>query len=157
MRNAGITYAATDAFLTFAFPKISKDNHLAKDLLTECGERYYKLRENLMIEKNYGLTDLYNSQNNSKLKSRDLETLRRYYVEMDSAVAAAYGWSNLDLEHGFHETGQGVRYTISEPARREVLRRLLRLNHERYEEEVKAGLHEEKKGGQERGRETQET
>ena len=39
-----------------------------------------------------------------------------------------------------------MRYTISEPARREVLSRLLKLNHERYEEEVKAGLHE-KKGG----------
>jgi predicted secreted protein len=33
------------------------------------------------------------------------------------------------------ETAQGVRYTISEPARREVLARLLALNHQRYEEE----------------------
>ena len=50
-----------------------------------------------------------------------------------------------DLSHGFHETKQGVRYTISEPARREVLSRLLKLNHERYAEEVKQGLHEKKK------------
>ena len=34
---------------------------------------------------------------------------------MDRAVAAAYGWSDLDLSHGFHETKQGVRYTISDP------------------------------------------
>ena len=67
---------------------------------------------------------------------------------MDNAVAAAYGWTDLDLGHGFHETKQGVRYTISEPARREVLARLLKLNHERYAEEVKQGLHEKKgKGG----------
>jgi hypothetical protein len=65
---------------------------------------------------------------------------------MDNAVAAAYGWTDLELEHGFHETKQGVRYTISEPARREVLARLLKLNHERYAEEVKQGLHEKKKG-----------
>ncbi len=65
---------------------------------------------------------------------------------MDQAVAAAYGWHDLDLGHGFHETAQGLRFTISEAARREVLARLLALNHERYEEEVKAGLHE-KKGG----------
>ena len=52
----------------------------------------------------------------------------------------------VDLGHGFHETAQGLRYTISEPARREVLARLLVLNHERYEEEVKAGLHEKKSG-----------
>ena len=65
---------------------------------------------------------------------------------MDNAVAAAYGWTDFDLDHGFHETKQGVRYTISEPARREVLARLLKLNHERYAEEVKQGLHEKKKG-----------
>ena len=32
--------------------------------------------------------------------------------------------------------------TISEAARREVLARLLQLNHDRYEEEVRQGLHE---------------
>lgn len=63
---------------------------------------------------------------------------------MDHAVAAAYGWPDLDLGHGFHDTAQGLRYTISEPARREVLARLLALNHERYAAEVKAGLHEKK-------------
>ena len=63
----------------------------------------------------------------------------------DAAVAAAYGWTDLDLGHGFHETKQGVRYTISEPARREVLARLLKLNHERYAEEVAKGLHDKKK------------
>ena len=64
---------------------------------------------------------------------------------MDRAVAAAYGWDDLDLGHGFHETKQGVRFTISEPARREVLARLQKLNHERYAEEGRQGLHEKKK------------
>ena len=67
------------------------------------------------------------------------------HVEMDNAVAAAYGWTDLDLGHGFHETKQGVRFTISEPARREVLDRLLKLNHERYAEEV-AGTAREEEG-----------
>jgi hypothetical protein len=62
-------------------------------------------------------------------------------------LAAACGWDDLDLGHGFHETPQGTRFTLSEAARREVLARLLRLNHERYEEEVRAGLHEKKKAG----------
>jgi hypothetical protein len=48
---------------------------------------------------------------------------------------------DLLLGHDFHETGQGVRYTIREEARREVLYRLLALNHERHAEEVRAGLH----------------
>jgi len=34
-----------------------------------------------------------------------------------------------------------VRYTISHDARKEVLKRLLKLNHEIHEQEVKAGLH----------------
>ena len=47
--------------------------------------------------------------------------------------------------HGFHESKQGVRYTNIESARRTVLDRELALNHQRYEEEVKAGLHDKKK------------
>jgi len=58
-----------------------------------------------------------------------------------AAVAAAYGWGDLKLGHGFHGTKQGLRYTISEAARRTVLDRLLALNHQRYAEEVMAGLH----------------
>jgi hypothetical protein len=61
-----------------------------------------------------------------------------------TTVAAAYGWTDLNLDHGFHETRQGIRFTISEPARREVLQRLLKLNHERCAEEVKQGLHGKK-------------
>ena len=48
------------------------------------------------------------------------------------------GGEDLKLGNGFHETAQGIRFTVSESARREVLSRLLRLNHERYEEEQKA-------------------
>ena len=40
---------------------------------------------------------------------------------------------------------QGIRFTISETARREVLDRLLKLNHQRYAEEVTQGLHDKKK------------
>src|SRR5208283_2521689 len=72
----------------------------------------------------------------------DIKKLRELHVEMDNAVAAAYGWN--DLGHGFHTTKRGIRYTISESARREVHARLLRLNHERYAEEVAKGLHDKK-------------
>lgn len=62
---------------------------------------------------------------------------------MDEALARAYGWEDLRLEHGFHETKQRTRYTINEEARREVLGRLLLLNHQRHAEEVAAGLVDE--------------
>lgn len=48
-----------------------------------------------------------------------------------------HSMENSKLRHDFHETAQGVRFTVSESARREVLSRLLKLNHERYEEETR--------------------
>jgi hypothetical protein len=63
-------------------------------------------------------------------------------VELNQAVAVAYGWNGLDLGHGFHETKQGMRYTLSGIARRIVLDRLLDLNHQRHaEEEVEKAAH----------------
>lgn len=100
----------------------------------------------MLLSRNEGLTSIYNRFHDPNDFSKDIAELRELHAQMDRAVAAAYGWTDLDLAHGFHKAPQGVRFTISEAARREVLARLLRLNHERYEEEVKAGLHE-KKGG----------
>jgi hypothetical protein len=52
------------------------------------------------------------------------------------------------LGHGFHATKRGERHTLSEPARRTVLDRLLALSHQCHAEEVTTGLHEKgaKKG-----------
>jgi len=95
-----------------------------------------------MLTHQEGLTKTYNRFHNPQEMAEDIMRLRELHREMDEAVAAAYGWYNLELGHGFHETKQGLRYTISEQARREVLDRLLRLNHERYAEEVAQGSHE---------------
>ena len=136
LRN-DMQYTPSDCFETFPFPK-----QLAE--LDFICERYLEHRRKIMLAIQKGLTKTYNLFNSKTENSEDIQTLRQLHVEMDNAVAAAYGWTDLDLGHGFHETKQGVRYTISEPARREVLARLLKLNHERYAEEVKQGLHEKK-------------
>jgi hypothetical protein len=115
------------------------------DEIEDVGKKYYTLRQDFMLRHNKGLTSTYNHCNDSTDQSEEIMLLRKIYVEMDHAVAAAYGWNDLDLSHGFHETKQGIRFTISEEARREVLQRLLKLNHERYEEEVAEGLHDKKK------------
>ena len=104
----------------------------------------YDTLRRTMLCRSEGLTKTYNRFHDPDDTSADIHRLRELHVEMDQAVAAAYGWTDLDLGHGFHETKQGVRFTISEPARREVLQRLLKLNHERYAEEVKQGLHDKK-------------
>jgi hypothetical protein len=80
-----------------------------------------------------------------------IHRLRALHVEMDQAVLEAYGWSDIALRHDFYEVdylpeNDRVRYTIHPEARREVLKRLLELNHKVYAEEVAQGLHEKGKG-----------
>ena len=99
----------------------------------------------IILDRQEGLTETYNRFHNPEETSDNIQKLRDLHIEMDYAVTAAYGWTDFDLGHGFHETKQGLRFTISEPARREVLGRLLKLNHERYEVEVRQGLHEKRK------------
>ncbi len=134
-----IRYAPSDVLETFPLPK---------HLQTSCtvGRAYHDVRSNIMTRGVVGLTTTYNRFHDVGEASTEIEKLRDLHVEMDKAVAAAYGWSDLDLGHGFHETKQGVRFTINESARREVLARLLKLNHERYAEEVAQGLHDKGKG-----------
>ena len=69
---------------------------------------------------------------------KKIQRLRDLHIQMDYAVRDAYGWNDLELEHGFHETKQGVRFTVSDRVRVEILDRLLELNHKRYAEELPA-------------------
>ncbi|MEQ9186978.1 MAG: hypothetical protein RLP15_04535 [Cryomorphaceae bacterium] len=78
-----------------------------------------------------------------------IKELRALHVQMDQAVLEAYGWSDINLLHDFYEVeylpeNDRVRYTIHPDARKEVLKRLLQLNHQRFEEEVAQGLHKKK-------------
>ena len=130
-------YTPTDCFETFPFP-------INMDSLEDIGERYYTHRQSITLTRQEGLTKIYNRFHDPYEYSADIVKLRELHKEMDEAVAHAYGWDDLELEHGFYEMKLGPCYTISEAARREVLDRLLLLNHERHEEEVKAGVFEAK-------------
>jgi len=132
-----LRYTPSDCFETFPYPPSLTG-------LSTVGREYDYDRCHIMLSRQEGLTKTYNRFHNPDESAADIQRLRDLHVEMDRAVAAAYEWSDLDLGHGFHETKQGLRFTISEPARREVLARLLRLNHERYAEEVAQGLHDKK-------------
>jgi len=129
-----LRYTPSDVFETFPFPV---------DLsgLESIGETYHTTRQAIMLTRQEGLTSTYNRFHNPDERADDIAYLRDLHIEMDHAVAAAYGWDDLALDHGFHTTAQGVRFTVSASARRELLSRLLRLNHARYAEEVTAGLH----------------
>ena len=130
-------YTPSDCLETFPFPDGMQG-------LGQVGEAYYEYRRKVMLSRQEGVTSTYNRLHSPDERGLDIQKLRDLHVEMDKAAATAYGWSDLDLGHCFHETKRGTRFTISEPARQEVLARLLKLNHERYAEEVKQGLHDKK-------------
>ncbi len=117
------------------------------------------------IQKQYG-KEVWNLWNHLQKKkgtcsweeaAAGIVELRRLHVEIDNAVLKAYGWHEdskkwgkaINLPHDFYEVdylpeNDRVRFTISPKARKEVLKRLLLLNHERYEEEILQGLHKKK-------------
>jgi hypothetical protein len=128
-------YTTTDCFENFPLPLVSSPAE-------QIGQDYHEFRGQVMASRREGLTKIYNRFHDPKEDSAEVARLRTLQVEMDQAVASTYGWSDLALDHGFHSTRQAARFTISESARRAVLDRLLDLNHQRYEGEVRAGLHE---------------
>ena len=131
-------YTPSDCFETFPFPEDTAS-------LDGIGERYYLHRQEIMQRRQEGLTKTYNRFHDPHEQAEDLAALRALHAEMDRSVALAYGWGDLNLGHGFHQTKQGTRYTISEAARQEALGRRLSLNHQRYAAEEAQGLHD--KGG----------
>jgi len=133
-----IRYTPSDCFETFPFPA-------SRDGLALIGEKYYEFRKSIMDKTKKGLTATYNRFHDPEEESEDIKRLRQLHAEMDNAVLKCYCWQDLKLDHGFHQTKQGLRYTISDAARLKVLDHLLKLNYERHEIEVKDGLYLKKK------------
>jgi hypothetical protein len=134
--SVGVTtqYTPVDCFMTFPFPKSIELGQMPSQL-ESIGKGYDSLRCDLMRARRLSLTEIYNRFHDRSDISEDMIRLRALQVEIDLAVAGAYGWSDFELGHGFHETKQGVQFTLSEAARREFLDRLLELNHQRHAEE----------------------
>lgn len=141
-----LRYSPSDCFDTFPFPDLSQ-NPMLESALEAMGKKYHEHRKAIMLQNEEGLTRTYNRFHNPEEPGNSgkltIQSLRDLHVEMDNLVRDAYGWGDLDLDHGFHSTKQGVRFTISESARKEVLSRLLELNHKRFAEEKSAGLWDE--------------
>jgi hypothetical protein len=136
-----LRYTPTDCLETFPMPGSANDDDLKR-----CGLNLYTKRHRLLIERQIGLTRLYNEFHDPMIIDEGIKDLRNLHCEIDRTIAQAYGWNDLDLGHGFHDVvylpkNDRVRFTISEPARIEVLQRLSALNHKRYYEEIAQGLH----------------
>ena len=134
-----VNYAPTDCFETFVQPTLTES-------IGRLGAALHDHRSALMLDRQEGLTKIYNRVCNVDERADDIVLLRHIHVELDHAVRDAFGWSDLDLGHGFHETKFGTRFTFAPIPRQEVLDRLLELNHDRYAEEVRQGLHSKTTG-----------
>lgn len=136
--NQDLSVSLTKAIATFAAP--TKPVFGSASLT----KRYEAIVAELLAE-GAGYTRIYNRYHDARESSAGIRALRQLHRDVDLAVNAAYAWENLELDHGFHPTKDGTRHTISPAARAEVMRRLLLLNGERYEEELRRGLHKKKR------------
>jgi hypothetical protein len=150
-----LRYTPSDCFETFPFPPDWESNAA----LEEAGKTYYEFRAALMIRNDEGLTKTYNRFHDPEERSPDILHLRELHTAMDRAVLDAYGWTDLptdcqflldyeeDDEADTETTGKKGkkkkkpwRYRWPDDIRDEVLARLLALNAERHQEEVRLGI-----------------
>ncbi|MFC8372991.1 Eco57I restriction-modification methylase domain-containing protein [Streptomyces sp. NPDC057239] len=149
--KADLNYSPSDVFETLVRPHLTSR-------LRAAGSRLDKYRHDLMVTRGLGLTDTYNLVHDPECQDEGIVELRRIHEEIDRATVEAYGWRDLlddsgqtapidpthetfSLDHGFHATDQGTRYTIGLLARTEIIDRLRQLNHQAYADEVHLGLH----------------
>lgn len=143
-------YAVSDCYNNFPMPQLKT---VDKQLPLE----FEQCRNETKIERSIGFTDLYNIIHNANNLESDIIELRNLIHNIDHNILMSYGWHEesekwgkaIQLRHDFYEVdflpeNDRVRYTIHPDARKEVLKRLLLLNHERFEEEVAKGLHKRK-------------
>ena len=134
-----------------------------KATLDALGEKLDKQRKAIMLKIKIGLTNLYNLYHQENLSAASIAKtakcseadaewalgefmkMRQVQVECDTAVAAAYGWPDIALNHGFYDLeflpeNDRRRYTVCPDARKEIMTRLLKLNNDRHKQELAAGL-----------------
>ncbi|MCF2710855.1 N-6 DNA methylase [Schaalia hyovaginalis] len=129
-----VRYTPSDIFETFPRPKES-------ETLERIGRILDEERREIMLRRELGLTALYNRVNEPDIEpghDPDIDRIREIHRELDELVAAAYGWEDLDLNHGFHSYRKMTRWTVSPEARLELLDRLLEENHRRAAAEAAA-------------------
>ena len=122
-----VRYTPSDCFDTFPFPQdpLSEAGAWAEHI----GANYQEHRRQIMLTRHLGLTKTYNLFHNPKCTDTDIVQLRDLHAEMDRAILACYGWSDLDPLHGFYQNERGqMRFTVAPTARRKILHRLLGLN-----------------------------
>jgi hypothetical protein len=143
-----LRYTASDCFDTFPFPK--PDPRTVIPELEDIGQRLYDARASYMVDTNQGLTQTYNRLKDPGCTEPRIEELRQLYVEMDRAVLAAYGWSDIVVP-AFTTPATPEEEQAFEAFQDEVIDRLFVLNAQRAKDEELAGLTKKKPAAKPRG------
>ena len=140
MGASTLRYSPTNALETFPFPMTN-----SRELL-DIGRSLDGLRKKIMTEADIGLTELYNMFHNPNLKGNselqaDILHLRDLHSHLDKIVLEAYGWPEISLMHDFYQMeylpeNDRIRLSVHPDARKEILKRLLAMNHKKYNEEI---------------------
>ncbi len=140
-----LQYTPSDCFETFPFPGGNEEDAI----LASAGETYYEFRKKLMLQRNEGLTQVYNRFHDPEEDCLEIARLRELHNLMDRAVLDAYGWADIQVNCEFipefedeaaeDENGRArkkkYRYRWPDDVRDDVLARLLELNGTRALEE----------------------
>ncbi|MEX0595568.1 MAG: type IIL restriction-modification enzyme MmeI, partial [Candidatus Paceibacterota bacterium] len=143
MKN-DVRYIVSDCYETFPIPENNNEK------VASLTQTYFDKRDQFKLNYNFGLNQLYRKYHNKAEFGFEIEEIRELHKNIDIAVQEAYGWQDIALRHDFYEVeylpeNDRVRYTIHPEARKEILKRLLELNHKIHAEEVAAGLWDKKK------------
>ena len=92
-----LTYTPSDCFETFPFPI----DWWHRSDLESVGKEYSEFRSSLMVQKNQGLTKVYNLFNNPYNDDHEILCLRELHEKMDRAVLDAFGWTDLSTDCEF--------------------------------------------------------
>jgi hypothetical protein len=92
-----------------------------------------------------GLTGVFNAVHDPACAGPKVTFVRDCLARIHAESLRAFGWSDLSGELHHVILREGVRWSISTADRLHLHSRLLRLNRQRYAEEVAVGLHDKKK------------
>lgn len=112
-------------------------NHLT-DSIEMVSKNLLSVRENIFSSGRFrGPTDLYNHYDNPDNSDPVIQELRQAHIELHNAVLDSYGWGDLKSEWVFDRPWicKTNRFVPPAPIRKEILLRLAKLNHQRFESE----------------------
>ena len=134
-----VNYSPSDCFANFPFPQSpTKSLKLVTDL---AGKAFYGCRQDIMRQRQIGLTKTYNFFNATACQDQDILYMRKLASDMDYSVLACYGWDDIDLKYNFYPNDRKkIRFMPSPAAQREIFTRLIALNQEIAAQEAAQGL-----------------